>query len=58
MKTFELISLTRDHSGAYVASMYNRLEGYFTERRFLYYAKKEVLYKLRHDEGCTVARGF
>lgn len=56
-KRFELSSLYRDN-GAYVAVMYNRLCGYYTERRFLYYTKKEVLYKLRHEEGCTVARGF
>ena len=57
MKTFELRSLN-GYTGNYTAVLYNRLDGYYTNQRFLYYTKKEIFYKLRHEYNCTVARGF
>lgn len=57
MKEFELRSLN-GYTGNYTAVLYNRLGCYYTERRFLYYTKKEIFYKLRHEYNCTVARGF
>lgn len=57
MKKFELLSLN-GYPGAYTAVLYNRSGGYFTEKHFLWYSKKEIFYKLRHEYDCIVARGF
>ena len=57
MKTFELISL-HGVPGSYTAAIYNRAHGYFKEVRFLWCSKKEIFYKLRHEYGCSVPRGF
>ena len=40
MKRFELRSLN-GCPGDYTAVLYNRLGGYYTEKRFLYYTKKK-----------------
>ena len=48
-KKFELIHLYKENDGTYLASLYNRVGGYFVERRFLYYAKREVIRMLRAD---------
>ena len=56
MKKLELIRLYRI-SGGYMASVYNRSGGYFKEIRFLWYNKKETLYKLRNEYGVICPRG-
>ena len=57
MKEFELRSL-HGCPGSYTAVLYSRFGCYYTEKRFLYYTKKEIFYKLRHEYNGTVARGF
>ena len=57
MKEFELRSLY-GYPGSYTAVLYNCLHGYYTEQHFLYYTKKEIFYKLRHEYNCTVSRRF
>ena len=42
----------------YTAVLRNRLCGYYVEKAFLYYTKKEIFHTLRHDYGCTVGRRF
>ena len=56
MKRNELIYLVYDH-GYYVAHMYDKQENRYHTFSFLYYTKKEVLYKLRHEHDCTCAHG-
>lgn len=51
------IDINKNFEG-YNGVLYNRLGGYYTEKRFLFYTKKEIFYKLRHEYNCTVARGF
>lgn len=58
MKKYELINLYKDKNGYYTAVIYNRLGGYFKEKSFLYYTKKEVLSKLRNEHDCIIKRGF
>ncbi len=58
----ELMDLKKDNKGCWVASVFIPDDGYyncgyFTERRFLYYSKKEVIQKLRND-GIKVKRKF
>lgn len=55
-KKMELIHLYKGNDGSYLASLYNRVGGYFEERRFLYYAKREVIRKLR-AEGVVCPHG-
>lgn len=57
MRVFELSSL-HGCPGNYTAVLYNRVCGYYTEKRFLWYTKKEMFYKLRHEYNCIVSRGF
>lgn len=55
-KKMELIRLYKENGGAYVASLYNRVGGYFEEKRFLYYAKRDIIRILRSD-GVICPRG-
>ena len=57
MKKFELRSLS-GCTGSYTAVLKNRFGGYYVEKHFLYYTKKEIFHTLRHDYGCTVGRRF
>lgn len=45
MKEFELRSLY-GCPGSYTAVLYNRLGGYYTEKRFLYYTKKRNILQI------------
>lgn len=56
MKNFELSNLYRV-SGGYLAVVYNRLEMYYKEYRFLWYSKKDVISKLRNEYGVICPRG-
>lgn len=56
MKKFELCSM-RGCPGNYTAVLYNRVGGYYEEKRFLFYSKKEIFYKLRNEYNCTIAKG-
>lgn len=56
-KHFELIGLGLSN-GWYVARCYNRLGGYDKYYRFAGYSKRDVIYKLRHEYGVIVRRGF
>ena len=55
-KFYELVSLVMK-DGWYLATMYNRVAGYYKEQAFLYYTKKEVIHKLRNEYGCIVRKG-
>lgn len=57
MKEYELCYI-KGVPGNYTAVLYNNSHGYYTERRFMWYSKKEMIYKLRHDYNCIVKRGF
>ena len=54
-KENELLYLSYEN-GWIVAYMYNRERGYYHHFNFLYYTKKEVIYKLRHEHDCIVSR--
>lgn len=56
-KHFELRMVT-GRPGNYTAVMYNALGGYYKEVAFLWYSKREMYYKLRHEYGCVVSRDF
>lgn len=56
-KHFELVKL-QGSCNNYTAVLYNRLGGYFVEKRFLWYTKKEVIRILRHEYNTIVKRGF
>lgn len=54
----ELFALYKDRCGNWVATIYNRLGGYWKDLTFMWYSKKEVIYKLRHEYGIRVGREF
>lgn len=57
MKQFELVSI-RGNRGNYTATLYNRLGGYYTEKRFLWYSKKAMFHELRKNYDCIIRKGF
>lgn len=44
--------------GGYHANIYNPLGGYFEEKFFIFYSKKEIITKLRNEYNVIVSRGF
>lgn len=57
MKTFELSSLRKDN-GMYIATLYNMELMYFKTVRFLWYSRREIISKLRHEYDCMVSNKF
>ncbi len=57
-KTGEEIFALRKEHGNWVAVIYNRLCGYWRDITFMWYSKKEAIYKLRHEYGFKVGREF
>lgn len=57
MKTFELSSLRKDN-GMYIATLYNMELMYFKTVRFLWYSRREIISKLRHEYDCKVSNKF
>lgn len=55
-KPFELLYIT-GCPGSYTAHLYNREKGYFTEKSFLWYSKREMIYKLRNEYGVVCPVG-
>lgn len=57
MKQFELVSI-RGNRGNYTAVLYNRMGGYYTEKRFLWYSKKDMFRELRRKHACVIRKGL
>lgn len=60
MKKNELVGI-RGCRGCYVATILEYSSpfdawGHYKEYSFLWYPKKEVIYKLRHEHNCVVGR--
>lgn len=53
----ELTNLFFD-GGGYHATFYNRLGGYYEEKFFVFYSKKDVIRLLRSSYGVIVSRDF
>lgn len=57
MKRYELIEMRRVNGGIGV-TMYDRLNHAYRDHFFLYYPKKEVIWRLRNVHDCVVPREF
>lgn len=58
MKTKYKVLVGLAFDGGYHATIYNKLGGYYEDKYFMFYTKKEVLYLLRHEHNVIVSRGF